>query len=412
MEMNEIFEEYYDKTYEETLPEELIDKYDIVECLSCVEECDTLLVRQKQTGKKMVAKCYATDSILFEQMEKGTIPGFLGKFRNEKYYCVLREYVEGVSLEEFVITNYMTEDIILEIAIKLVNAMRELHNSEPIIIHRDIKPQNIIVKEDGSIALIDFGISRVYKKDEKMDTVFCGTVGFAPPEQYGFMQTDIRSDIYAFGVVLSWMLTGKTNPLKEPMTGLERVAAKCFEFSPNKRYQNDEAVLKALHKVTRTHITHVRKRIKWTCVSALLIIAAVLAGGAAYHFFMPNRAVTFKEPLIEEAVRAELKRPSGAITKEDLLEVRKLYIHGNTVSTSEDMYYDSLDEWVSTGMMRGTLKSIEDLLNMTNLQIVYIGGEHITDISPLKELEQLEKVEFGFNDISDISALEGKKYLT
>ena len=117
----------------------------------------------------------------------------------------------------------MTEDVARDLAIALAKAMKALHTSDPVIIHRDIKPKNIIVRDDGSVALIDLGISRVYKKEANSDTIFRGTEGFAPPEQYGFMQTDIRSDIYSFGVVLSWLLTGKEQPMKLPLTKLDVV---------------------------------------------------------------------------------------------------------------------------------------------------------------------------------------------
>ena len=117
-----------------------------------------------------------------------------------------------------------TEDIARELAIALAEAMKALHTSDPVVIHRDIKPKNIIVRDDGSLALIDFGISRVYKKEATSDTVISGTEGFAPPEQYGFMQTDIRSDIYSFGVVLSWLLTGKEQPIRIPLTKMEEIA--------------------------------------------------------------------------------------------------------------------------------------------------------------------------------------------
>ena len=57
------------------------------------------------------------------------------------------------------------------------------------------------------------------------------------------MQTDIRSYIYSFGEVLSWLLTGKEQPMKLPLTKLEKVAAKCCAFSPDKRYKNDDELL-------------------------------------------------------------------------------------------------------------------------------------------------------------------------
>ena len=200
MESYEAFYNFYGEGYEDTLPRELVEAYDIVECLSCVEGCDTLLLKQKSIGKKMVAKCYTGDSTLpgqtedaqLENIRCAALPYFVGVYKNENYRCILREYIEGVSLDQYVKGHIMTEDIARELAIALAEAMKALHTSDPVIIHRDIKPKNIIVRDDGSVALIDFGISRVYKKEAASDTVISGTEGFAPPEQYGFMQTDLE----------------------------------------------------------------------------------------------------------------------------------------------------------------------------------------------------------------------------
>ena len=200
METYEAFYNFYGEGYEDTLPRELVDAYDIVACLSCADGCDTLLLKQKSTGKKMVAKCYTGASTLLDQTEDArledircaALPYFVGEYKNENYRCILREYIEGVSLDQYVKGHIMTEDIARDLAIALAEAMKALHTSDPVIIHRDIKPKNIIVRDDGSLALIDFGISRVYKKEAASDTVISGTEGFAPPEQYGFMQTDLE----------------------------------------------------------------------------------------------------------------------------------------------------------------------------------------------------------------------------
>ena len=187
----EAFKNFYGEGYAETLPQELVEVYEIEACLSCVDGCDTLLLIQKSTGKKMVAKCYTEDSELFDKTESkqlegirsDALPYFVGEYQNEKYRCIVREYIEGVSLDEYVKGHIMTEDVARDLAIALAKAMKALHTSDPVIIHRDIKPKNIIVRDDGSVALIDFGISRVYKKEANSDTIFRGTEGFAPPEQ-------------------------------------------------------------------------------------------------------------------------------------------------------------------------------------------------------------------------------------
>ena len=122
MESYEAFNNFYGEGYEETLPRELVEAYDIVECLSCVEGCDTLLLIQKATGKKMVAKCYTGDSTLPGQTEDAqpeegrcaALPYFVGAYKNENYRCILREYIEGVSLDQYVKGHIMTEDIARE----------------------------------------------------------------------------------------------------------------------------------------------------------------------------------------------------------------------------------------------------------------------------------------------------------
>ena len=96
MESYEAFRNFYGEGYEDTLPWELVEAYDIVECLSCVDGCDTLLLIQKSTGKKVVAKCYTGDRTLFDQPEDAqpedirsdALPYFVGMYQNEAYRCV------------------------------------------------------------------------------------------------------------------------------------------------------------------------------------------------------------------------------------------------------------------------------------------------------------------------------------
>lgn len=421
MGIHEEFEAFFNKENEEALPREFAEQYDLIECLSSVAGCDTLLVKEKATGKKMVAKCYKTGSLLFDRTEStqltgirsDAVPHFMGEYRNESYRCVLREYVEGISLEEFVRENRLTEEVITDIAVELAKNMQVLHNLNPVIIHRDIKPQNIIIKRDGSIALIDFGISRVYKKDVETDTVFYGTENFAPPEQYGFMQTDIRSDIYSFGIVLSWLITGKAKPIKEPLTKLERIAAKCCEFLPEKRYKNDEALLKDLRRTTREHVLRTRRRIKKAAAAFLILAAALTAVGCLYRAFWGEKGVVFQEPLIEKAVRAMLNKPEGALTCTELESITGIYIQGNEVYISAEEFYEEGGKWYATDeRIRGSITDLSDLRNMPNLRIILIGGEYIRDLSPLADLQYLQRLELRDNYISDLSPLANKSMLS
>ena len=119
--------------------------------------------------------------------------------------------------------------------------LERLHSLEPPVIHRDIKPENIVLGEDGAVGLIDFGIARQYKPERESDTRLMGSRSTAPPEQYGFAQTDGRADLYALGATLSWLLTGsyERDALeKAPVSRrLRRVLTKAAAFSPADRYQ-------------------------------------------------------------------------------------------------------------------------------------------------------------------------------
>jgi serine/threonine protein kinase len=92
-----------------------------------------------------------------------------------------------------------------------------LHNLDPPVIFRDLKPSNVMVQPDGTLKLVDFGIARFFKPGQTADTVYIGTPGYASPEQYGGSQTDPRSDVYSLAVLLHHLLTG-FNPAMSPVS--------------------------------------------------------------------------------------------------------------------------------------------------------------------------------------------------
>ena len=91
-------------------------------------------------------------------------------------------------------------------ALQLCAVLDYLHHQN--IIFRDLKPSNIMVEQSGMVRLIDFGIARLFKPGKASDTAAIGTLGYAPPEQYGSIQTDLRSDVYSLGATLRTLLTG------------------------------------------------------------------------------------------------------------------------------------------------------------------------------------------------------------
>ena len=127
---------------------------------------------------------------------------------------------------------------------RVCSALSVLHENG--FVHRDVKPENVIIANDGTVKLIDFDACRSYDSGKTADTQILGTVGYAPPEQYGIYQTDKRSDIYSVGVLLNVMLTGK-HPSEYLARGKAgRIITKCTSISPELRYPDVKNLITSL----------------------------------------------------------------------------------------------------------------------------------------------------------------------
>lgn len=406
-------------------PAGFLARYEPIECLSLKPESETLYVKNKLTGSFAVAKCY-TDKTLLSRKDEAHIlrslrhnglPRFLDEYENDTMLCVVREYIPGMTLAERLEDAPMTDQEAMAVLFQLCDILTYLHSQSPPIIHRDIKPQNIVLTPNSTVKLIDFGISRVYDAEADKDTVSCGTQAFAPPEQYGFWQTDARADLFALGVVMGYMLTGQTAPdavevsLKNKR--LARIYRKCTDFSPQRRYASAKdfkaALLRSDRKRQRTALYSVA-----AAVACLLFLVAGFAVGRYTDLLIQQPVgVHFDEFLIERAVRLQLGRSEGDMTEEDLLAVTQLYIFGGegVYKTQQEMD-EAIDTFVTQGGAHvGPIESLADLEKLPNLQNVAIVSQRISDLTPLASLSQLRVVIVKQNPIEDISPLCGLPYL-
>lgn len=250
--LNELLASFQDADY----PKDFSCEYDIMECLSDRNGICTFLV-QDHEGKSYIAKCFdrsvckniSGNEILTKLSHRG-LPRYIGTYENDSMSVMVREYIEGEPLDSYAKEKRLTQQEIISICIQLCDILSYLHHREAPVIHRDIKPQNIIIKPDGSAVLIDFDIARLYNNENDTDTVFFGTRSYAPPEQYGFSQTDSRTDIYSLGILLRWLLTGSAkekNNIKI-YRPLEAIIKKCTGFSPKDRFSDVDQVKKELLK--------------------------------------------------------------------------------------------------------------------------------------------------------------------
>lgn len=130
---------------------------------------------------------------------------------NGRSYLVM-EYIDGKTLLQMLKDSSghaLPVAQVLNYAIQLCDVLAYLHSQNPPIIFRDLKPTNVMVRENGHVVLIDFGIARFFKEGQAQDTVFLGSPGYAPPEQHGTSQTNPRSDLYSLGATLHCCLTGR-----------------------------------------------------------------------------------------------------------------------------------------------------------------------------------------------------------
>lgn len=237
---------------------------------------------------------------ILKKLNHPRLPIIFDIVEDEEFIYIIEDYVDGVSLDEEIKRKKSFEEkTVIEWAKQLCEALIYLHNLRPNpIIYRDMKPANIMIKKDGGVKLIDFGIAREYKRDAKSDTTYIGTRGFAAPEQYGTAQSDARTDIYSLGVTLYNLITGKGPndypyeivPVrrinKKLSRGIEHVISKCTKQNPKERYQSAEALLKDLNNIEKFDKEYKRRQLKRDIIAVSFIFSIMFFSYMTYAGFI------------------------------------------------------------------------------------------------------------------------------
>ncbi len=199
------------------------------------------LIRNIVDGSFYVRKVKTVyDKHVYETLHNNHITGtptIYEMYENSKGLVIIEEFLNGTLLSNYTITDNSSskdkETIISEIFIYLTDILEELHRMDPPIIHRDIKPENIMLC-NGKPVLLDFNIAREFKGDGRRDTLVMGTPTYAAPEQFGFSESDPRTDIYALGMTFKYL----TEKLEIKTEKTEAIIAKSTAFDPKERYNN------------------------------------------------------------------------------------------------------------------------------------------------------------------------------
>lgn len=231
-----------------------------------------LLVRDSSDRKRYIYRVFSGNGEVYRRLRDVDCPHLPRIYRVEETQeavHVLEEYIQGDTLAFLLEGGTLPQDQARQILLQLCRALKVLHGLGAV--HRDIKPENIILRGSEAV-LIDFDASRLRKENNTTDTRIMGTTGYAAPEQYGFTQTDSRTDIYSLGILLNEMLTGQ-HPSQSLAKGKFRpIIEKCTRINASQRYGSVRELTIALE-------THRRGWIRYLLIPAILALALLLLPG-------------------------------------------------------------------------------------------------------------------------------------
>ena len=231
----------------EEYKKDLLRVFSVVSVLSKKENKEILRLRHRELQKDIVLRSYAYRVPAYAFLRgyaHENIPLVYDVFDADDGQAVLEEYVDGVTVDGILKTGKYKYRGAKTVVYQICSALAFLHDNG--FVHRDIKPGNLIVTNSGVCKLIDFDVARTVDGNKTADTNALGTVGYAPPEQYGITQSDGRSDVYALGVLLNVMMTG-CHPSERLAPGKAgRIVLKCTQIAPEKRFSGVSALQSAL----------------------------------------------------------------------------------------------------------------------------------------------------------------------
>ena len=229
------------------------------------EKKNIVLVQDRRNSELCVKKTldiYSRD--VYEQLASVRIEGVPAVkecVADDGKLIVVEEYVQGRSLKQVLDEHgLLNEEQAYEIAVQLVDILVRLHQLEPAIVHRDIKPSNIIIEKNGHVNLIDFNAARHVNADKNEDTRMLGTVYFAAPEQFGFGQSDERTDIYGLGATINYIMTGDKPGAGIAECRFSDILKKCLMVDAKDRYQSAEELRGVLDMLNYSIVQDNRKK--------------------------------------------------------------------------------------------------------------------------------------------------------
>lgn len=232
------------------LPKDFQGRFELLELIHENDNKEIWRVAEIATKKIFALRIMYRTNLIYNEIatvKHQNLPEIFSVIETDFATYVVEEFLRGETLADHIKKHsHFNEENVCRIALEICSCLEVLHARH--IIHRDIKPENIFLTDAGIFKLIDFDAARIEKAGAFADTNFLGTPGYAAPEQYGFQQTDERTDIYSLGLTLK-----KLAGYEEYNGFLTPIFSKCASFDPDKRYNSAKDLKFAIIRCRRFH---------------------------------------------------------------------------------------------------------------------------------------------------------------
>lgn len=360
-------------------------------------------IKKSEAGKNRV-EYYSLlqEANIMKSLNNSNIPRIVTIEEENDSLFIVMDYVDGASIKTWIQKKgRISQDMTVAWMKQICQVMIYLHSRKHPIFYRDMKPDNVMVQSDGSIKVLDFGISvEIKEKNQKIEKAL-GTKGYAAPEQSKSGNIcDLRSDIYAMGKTMYYMLTG-INPSKVPKNkikpirdidssismGLEKVVEKCTRENPDERYQTCEELLYALQTYETLDSSYRKKSILKVRVSVgMFVLSLFLLVGS----FIPLKLDAMKKSKEYESLLLVAEQSGDAVDYKKAIsihpEIAKPYIDYIS-SLKRDGMFSLKEEENLLGLVNPNLETLSEdkdygefAFNMGKLYWFYYENGEITSI--------------------------------
>ncbi|MGN0152871.1 MAG: serine/threonine protein kinase [Lachnospiraceae bacterium] len=309
---NSFLNSYNEQLHSFQLPDRLADSYQLRDCLKTSSNKEIYLLSDAKESQFILKRGTDRQIPLIKQeyqisKQLGTIqnlavPECMDCWEEGETCYLLRDYIEGISLADYFERRlYLSDTEITGYMLEICEIIQLLHKQNPPIIHRDIKPENFIIqKGTGVLYLIDFDTARVFTPDKSRDTMLVGTPSHAAPEQFGFSQSDVRTDIYALGKTLLYLTYGSTEikDLKSSSIAkpFQKMISRCTDFAPDKRYSDVGQLIRSL-KHYQSHLNFSKSYAYQIGLGLLILALGTGLGFIGGSFYEKQDNITLSDSL-------------------------------------------------------------------------------------------------------------------